>query len=77
MLVIVSFSIIPVTSLTAIKAKKEIYLYNIIGPILTIIIMFFMIKNYGLLGLILARGISGIFNYFLSSLLLSKNKEDK
>ncbi|MHB9019321.1 MAG: oligosaccharide flippase family protein [Minisyncoccota bacterium] len=67
-----SLVIIPGTALLATKSKKEVYIANTICSLFFIFILFFMIKKYGIFGLILAKGISGLFNYILANLLIKR-----
>ncbi|MFZ2072721.1 MAG: oligosaccharide flippase family protein [Minisyncoccia bacterium] len=69
LLVIASLSSLPLAALTATKSKKELYIYNIITPITTIIIMILLMKFFGIWGLILSRGISNILNFIILLLL--------
>ncbi len=62
--------LMPFTALAAMRATKEIYIYNILNPIVTVLTMVSMIIYFGIWGLIAARGIAGIVNYGISLALM-------
>ena len=63
-----------VTVLTAMQAAKEIYLYNIVSPIITISLMAGLIMPLGIWGLIIARGIGGVLSFAFSLILIQYKK---
>lgn len=69
-LIFMALPSLPVTALTAMQAKKEIYIYNVVNPIFGIAVMVIFTAKYGIWGLIIAKGISGLINYLLSLYLV-------
>ena len=63
-------SIFPNTALQAHAAKKELYILNIASSLFQIGILFPAIAYYGLIGAVVARTVSRIFNLLLSSILV-------
>jgi|CXWL01.1.fsa_nt_gi O-antigen/teichoic acid export membrane protein len=59
-------SMIPLTILEAHAAKKSLYIFNILGPLFQIVVLFFGILSYGLLGVVIARIIGRLFTLALS-----------
>ena len=58
---------VPLTVLQAQAAKLELYIFNILSPIVQILALFVFILMYGLLGVIIARIVARIFNLVLLS----------
>jgi O-antigen/teichoic acid export membrane protein len=59
-------SIFPATALQAHAANKELYIFNIVSSVFQIGILFPAIAYYGLLGAVVARILSRVFNLLLS-----------
>ena len=57
-------SIVPTTALQAHAAKRELYLFNIVSPLVQIATLFAGVWWWGLVGVIAARGATRIFNFF-------------
>ncbi|KND50749.1 MAG: O-antigen export protein [Parcubacteria bacterium C7867-001] len=67
-------AIIPVTILEAHAKKRELYIYNVLGPVFQIVSMFIGIVFYGLVGLIVARIVSRVFGLILGGILIRTAK---
>ncbi len=65
-------SMIPATVLQAHAAKRELYLFNIGSSLVQIATLFIGILWYGLLGLIIARAASRLFNLAYSTYLVRR-----
>lgn len=76
MLAVSALSILPVVALTALRAQREILLFNIISPIISITVMLTAAYFYGIWGLILSKGVSGVLIFIVSSYLLRKVKDN-
>lgn len=63
-LIVVS-NTVPLTLLQAQAAKRELYIFNILSPLLQIIVLFLLTVSYGLLGTILARIATRVINTVL------------
>ncbi|MFH1997251.1 MAG: oligosaccharide flippase family protein, partial [Patescibacteria group bacterium] len=63
---------LPYTALVAKKAQKELYQFNFFSSIFQIVILFFMIYFYGLMGAILARVFTRFFNIISCMWLIKK-----
>lgn len=63
-------SMIPLTILEAHAAKKALYIYNVLGPLLQIILLFIGILTFGLLGVVVARIVGRTINLLLGMLLV-------
>lgn len=63
-------NVIPLTLLEAQAAKRELYLLNTISPIVQIGVLFVLISMYGLLGAVIARIVSRLFNLALNMALV-------
>lgn len=76
MLVFSSLLTLPLSALTALQAKKEILFFNIVSPIVNISTVILMAYIYGIWGLILAKGISGLilFGILIFSIYYKKLK---
>ena len=74
MLIFGGLTILPITALTASGAKKEMYMYNIVSPLINIITMFTLIRLSGIWGLIYAKGITSLLNYGLLGYLIRNRK---
>lgn len=61
---------IPLALLEAHAAKRELYIYNVAGPLFQIVILFFLVTTYGLLGAIIARIAGRVFYFALGSTLV-------
>lgn len=66
--------IIPVSYLQATESKKELYIFNILSPIVQLVLLFIGAYSYGILGVILARVVARFFNLVLSFVLLKTKK---
>jgi len=64
-------TIIPVAVLQAHTAKRELYIFNIASASFNILALFILIPKYFILGAVIAKISSRIFNFALSSLLVS------
>jgi O-antigen/teichoic acid export membrane protein len=64
-------SIFPATALQAHAANKELYIFNIVSSVFQIGILFPAIAYYGLLGAVVARILSRVFNLALSVSLVN------
>lgn len=73
-LIIGSLSNLPMAGIMASKAKKELYIFNFIQPISAILIMFIGIINYGIWGLIIARGFSNLISFIILAILISRKQ---
>jgi O-antigen/teichoic acid export membrane protein len=65
-------TIIPVAVLQAHTAKRELYIFNIASACFNITALFVLIPKYFILGAVIAKIASRVFNLALSSLLLSQ-----
>jgi O-antigen/teichoic acid export membrane protein len=65
-------TLLPVTVLQAHTAKRELYIFNTASACFNILILFILIPRYFILGAVLAKISSRIFNLALSSLLVSR-----
>lgn len=63
---------LPLTALNAKVARKQLYSYEIISSIVQIGLLAALVSSTGLLGIILARILSSLFNVVLATLLLRK-----
>ncbi len=61
---------IPIAALIAQKLKKQLYIFNIIHPLISMTLIFIGVYFYGIWGVILARVFSGILYLFLSVILI-------
>ncbi len=50
----------PQTALVAVKAKKELYIFNFISPILQVVLLVVLGWLYGVWGVIIARAVAGL-----------------
>jgi len=69
---IAAVGILPRVNLESQAAKRELYIYNTLSPIIQIALLFFMIYFYGLLGAILARVIGRFINTLVVVFLAKK-----
>ena len=69
---ITAIAILPTSALQAKMAKKELYQLNIYSPLIQIILLFFFIYFYGLLGIILARVINRFIHCFFICWLIKR-----
>lgn len=65
-------TIIPVAVLQAHTAKRELYIFNIASACFNIIALFVLIPKYFILGAVIAKIASRVFNLLLSSFLVSR-----
>ena len=64
--------ILPLTAFQSQMAKKQLYQWNIYGSLIQIILLFFFVYFYGLIGVILARVTSRFINLGLSFWFIKK-----
>jgi len=69
---ITAISILPTTALQSQMAKKQLYQLNIYASLIQIILLFFFIYFYGLIGIILARIISRFINLSITFWLFKR-----
>jgi len=67
-------AILPITTLQAKMAKKQLYQINIIGPIIQILLLIILVNLYGLFGIITARIIGRLLNIPIGYFLIKKLK---
>ncbi len=72
MLSLISLYILPMTNVSATMEKEKNYIFSILSPSISIVVMILMINLFGIIGLIVARGISNIFNIIISYYLMFK-----
>lgn len=65
-------TIIPVTVLQAHTAKRELYIFNIASATFNIVALIILIPKYFILGAVIAKIVSRVFNFALSSFLVSR-----
>lgn len=65
-------TIIPVAVLQAHTAKRELYIFNIGSACFNILALFILIPKYFILGAVIAKIASRLFNFALSSFLVSR-----
>lgn len=75
MLAISTLTTLPLTALTALQARKEILIFNILNPIINISVLLVAAYLYGIWGLIIAKGVTGILIFITSLMLLFFIKE--
>lgn len=61
---------LPITLLQARVAKRELYIYNVLGPTFQILILILLTSAYGLMGAVIARIASRIVSLALGGILL-------
>ena len=71
---IAAITILPTSALQAKIAKKELYKLNIYSPIIQIVLLFFFIYFYGILGAIIARVLGRFIGLVISYWLFKKFK---
>jgi O-antigen/teichoic acid export membrane protein len=71
---IVAGGVIPYTALQSQIAQKELYLFNFSSSIFQIISLFIGIYFFGIMGAIIARIASRLFNFIMVSILIKKLK---
>ncbi|MFA6308023.1 MAG: oligosaccharide flippase family protein [Patescibacteria group bacterium] len=75
----ISFITLPLLTITSVfeaqKMLKEIYLFKIVSSSVQIVLIFVLVLNFGLLGIVLARVITRFFNLFLSITFLKLSKD--
>lgn len=73
----ISLITIPLLIITSVfraqKMTKTIYKFNIITSVFNIVIIFYSIYFYGIIGLVIARVVARFFNLFLSIFLLKRS----
>lgn len=72
MIALGSLHMLPLTALNGLGLHRELYVFNTATAIFKILIMLILVLLYGAWGLVFSKGVSGLFNFGLSSWLIKK-----
>lgn len=64
-------NVVPLTLLQAQTAKRELYIFNVLSPFFQIVSLFLLTMFFGLMGTIVARIVTRLFNFLLLAVLVT------